>query len=80
MTEDRMVHAETSDGGIQIVRYDKEGKWYVEIREGYGRHGLPAERKQVSVREAALHARGLRGGRIYLNLPGGDTFERMVNA
>lgn len=75
---DRRVHV--SAPGIEIVRYDKAGKWYVEIAADYGRHGLLAERKQVKIREAALHARGLiaRGATHNAGIPGGQAFDRLV--
>ena len=80
MIEDRTVHAEDSRG-IQIVRYDRAGKWYVEVPENYGRFGLPAERVHVTVADAAYQAKEWlrRGdGVVYLGRHGGRTFDRLV--
>lgn len=78
MLPDRRIHARKQ--GVDIVRYDKAGKWYVEIAADYGRRGLPAERKPVKIREAALHARGLiaRGATHHAGIPGGQAFDRLV--
>ena len=79
-TEDRRVHARW--GSIELVRYDKAGKWYVEIPENYGRHGLPAERLHVTLEEAAERALNWseRKGVIYTGVPGGQAFDRLVQA
>jgi len=77
--DDRRVHARAP--GIEVVRYDKAGKWYIEMAADYGRRGLPAERIQVGAAEAAETARNLgrrRDGSVYLGLPGGATFDRLV--
>jgi len=76
---DRRVHA--SAPGIEVVRYDKAGKWYVEIAANYGRPGLLAERIHVSVTEAAEAARNIArrpSGEVHLGLHGGTTFDRLV--
>ena len=77
---DRTVHASIDGGGIEIVRYDRAGKWYIEIAADYGRPGLPAERFHVGVREAASRAHALRerGGVVNFGLPGGRSFDIMV--
>jgi len=64
---DRRVHAVLVDD-TEIVRYDRSGKWYVEPRKG--------KRRGVSVREAARQAGSV--GTVYLGLPGGSTFDRIV--
>lgn len=74
--KDRRVHA-TYDG-MDVVRYDRAGKWYLEPR------GYPAlPRQKVTVAEAARMARwgheNARGS-IYLGLSGGKTFDALVSA
>lgn len=70
---DRRVHA--CNEHIEIVRYEGTGKWYVESR----RNSLtPTER--LTVRQAAKIARGMTRGTIYLGLPGGRVFDRLVRA
>ena len=78
--DDRRVHAEAP--GVQVVRYDRRGHWYVEFAENYGRPGLRAERFRVDIRSAVAEARSLekRGGRIHLGIPGGGAFDRMVTS
>lgn len=73
---DRRVHASHSLGE-EIVRYDRRGKWYIEL--------VPPSphapsRRQVSVMEAATRAKQLRGsgGLIHYGVPGGSTFDRLV--
>jgi hypothetical protein len=74
-TPNRRVHA--CGERVEIVRYDQAGKWYEEA----ARDSEPKERAQIGVREAAEHALRIRakGGRIYLGLPGGSTFDRIVS-
>lgn len=70
---DRMVHAETSDGTIQVVRYDRQGRWYVE--------GSTATRMRLStVHDAAVQAVAIeqQGGKIYTGRAGGQTFDSKV--
>lgn len=72
---DRRVHASYDD--MEIVRYNRAGKWYLEPTIP----GLP--RQRVSVRVAALSAVwGVMNanGDIRLGLPGGQTFDRMVES
>lgn len=73
---DRTVHA-IHPSGEQIVRYDRAGKWYIEL--------VPPSvdaprRKHVGVREAARRARELReqGGEILVGLHGGQMFDRLA--
>jgi hypothetical protein len=70
---DRTVHA--SYPGMEIVRYDRAGKWYLE----------PTERRliacqKVSVGDAARAAMyGLaNGGEVYFGRPGGKLFDAKV--
>lgn len=66
---DRTVHA--SFGHLEIVRYDRAGKWYVE--------GEP-KRSPVSMLRAAHLARSWRGigGKVFFGLPGGKKFDAAV--
>lgn len=68
----RRVHARLRE--VEVVRYDRAGKWYVE----YG--PLPYPRVRVGVQGAARTAVQLvrQGGRVYLDMPGGRTFDRIV--
>lgn len=73
---DRRVHARAGvkeKGHLweEIVRYDRAGKWYIEV-EG--------ARKQVSLREAALRAVELedQGGEILLGVTGGNQFDAAI--
>ena len=75
--EDRHVHARCR--GVEVVRYDRSGKWYVEIAADFGRRGLPAERKHVGIEEAVETARSFgAAGTIHLGLPGGGSFDRKI--
>ena len=59
---------------MEIVRYDKAGKWYLEPTD-------PALKRQtVTVREAAMQARECchRVGIVRFGLPGGATFDRIA--
>lgn len=74
----RTVHAE-HPAGEEIVRYDRAGKWYIELVE-------PSPdapwRRQVSVWDAVQRARELTKdgfGTIHIGLPGGGMFDRMVS-
>lgn len=70
---DRRVHAQTADG-IEIVRYDRSGKWYFERKDG--------TRRQVSVDMAATAAAEVvkyepiqPPAGVYLERPGGRRFD-----
>lgn len=69
---DRRVHA--TGTYIEVVRYDRAGKWYIEDRHRGGR-------ERVSLALAVQIARSLRkaGGKVHLGLPGGGAFDRLVN-
>ena len=76
---DRTVHARYP--GMEIVRYDRSGKWYLEPVDGpYSRPG--AKRQRVTIHAAVDAAvRGVvRGGEVTLGLAGGSTFDRLVKA
>ena len=80
MSDDRTIHAADARGGIEVVRYDRAGKWFIEIKEGYGRPGLPAERVPCTVKEAAEATRSIlaRGGSVFLGRHGGRSFDRLL--
>jgi len=63
---DRTVHA--SKEPIELVRYDREGRWYVET-PGY-------RRSQVTVAEAVSVA-SQPGWSVSLDLPGGQRFDSL---
>lgn len=70
---DRTVHASYQD--MEIVRYDRSGKWYLEPT-------VPRlKRQQVSIGTAARSAQwGIENayGIWYPNLPGGSSFDRLM--
>lgn len=70
MSDDRRVHADVP-GQEAVVRYNRQGKWYIEI-EGARRH--------VRVADAVARALQLRdmGGVIHLGVPGGSQFDWLV--
>ena len=70
--DDRTVHA--AYDGIEIVRYNRAGRWYAEPTDG-------GKRTQLTIRKAAqLAVQGEQTGQgtIRFHLPGGDAFERHV--
>jgi len=69
---DRRIHARTP-GGVEIVRYDRAGKWYAELRTPMG----DWERRLLTVGEAVELATEI-DTRVYLRVPGGDTFDRLI--
>lgn len=68
---DRTVHARS--GELEIVRYDRAGKWYVEFDPPRMR---PAFR--VSLREAASLAVDRRA-EVFFGKPGGGSFDRLFS-
>src|ERR1700731_3048920 len=70
---DRTVHARYP--GMEIVRYDRAGKWYLEPTDA-------CARQAVTLAEAASAARrGLElDGQAFIGRPGGQTFDRKVYA
>lgn len=74
MSHDRTVHAETD--AIEVVRYDRAGKWYLEPRD----KRLP--RQHVKIADAvkyAVWAAANEGGRINFGVSGGSTFDSMIH-
>lgn len=72
---DRTVHARYP--GMEIVRYDRAGKWYFEPLDS------SLSRQKVTVKQAAdaaVWARGYynEGAHIFTNRHGGTTFDRLV--
>lgn len=66
---DRTVHAKRGD--IQIVRYDRRGKWMFESVDG-------RVRQYITLDEAVSHAERIAregGGEIEWGAPGGLMFE-----
>ncbi len=74
MSRDRRVHAHWVDEE-EIVRYDRSGKWYIELP-------LLKMRKNVTIAEAVTRAFELEegGGKIMLDLPGGGRFDHLVES
>lgn len=73
MTDDRTIHA--AYNGMQVVRYDRSGKWYLEPRD----ERLP--RQRVGVAEAArmaLWGVANANGLIWTGKHGGGVFDRHV--
>lgn len=75
---DRRVHASHFEGE-EIVRYDRAGKWYIELVEPS--RDAPA-RKPVKIAEAVSRAVQLveQGGEVHLGLQGGGMFDAMYRA
>jgi len=65
--QDRMVHAVTYDG-VEVVRYDRAGKWYLE-----GRFARVPTTLNGAVQTAIKNS-----GDIRLGLPGGGRFDALV--
>ncbi len=73
MNEDRRVHAHYD--GMEVVRYDRSGKWYLEPQD----KSLP--RQHVGVRQAAATARwGIEfaNGSAQFGRLGGSVFDRIL--
>lgn len=71
---DRTVHA--SYPGMQIVRYNRAGKWYLEPTQ------LSLGRQAITIAEAvetAIWGEG-HGGTIHFGRPGGARFDAMVRS
>jgi hypothetical protein len=69
---DRRVHAR--HGNVEIVRYDRAGKWWLESIDGRW------PRRRVSVTMAAIHAHDFLqdGGEVFFGLHGGAMFDSKV--
>lgn len=82
--EDRTVHAMVSLGDrsgnqrCEVVRYDRQGRWYSEYVTDGGR--IASRARIGSVKQAASEAVDMErsGGTIYLGLPGGGRFDGMI--
>jgi hypothetical protein len=72
---DRRVHASHPEGE-EVVRYNRAGKWYIELVPPSRQAPL---RKQVKIAEAVKRAVELveEGGTKYLNQPGGEMFDHL---
>lgn len=73
MTSDRTVHAHYP--GMDIVRYNRAGKWYLEPTDPL------AKRQHVTLRDAvnqAVWASMFGGGQVFFGRPGGGAFDREV--
>lgn len=69
---DRSVHAVTADG-VEVVRYDKAGKWFVENPDG--------TRRPITLPEAAELGAAAQvdpRGRMRFDLSGGQAFDARV--
>lgn len=64
---DRTVHASAS--GVEIVRYDRAGKWWLEYDNG--------ARERLTLREAVYFATR-KGTTIFVGRPGGLAFDRKL--
>jgi hypothetical protein len=72
---DRTVHA--SYRGMEVVRYDRAGKWYLEPRD------RTLKRQHVTLSEAvnaAIWGRKYGNGTFFLGLCGGTAFDAKVKA
>lgn len=69
MSIDRRVHAQYRD--MEIVRYDRSGKWYLEPA-----FGLPRQRVSLGVAvQSAKWGMENAGGSWFPGLPGGAQFD-----
>jgi hypothetical protein len=73
MTEDRdrQVHATMKDGA-EIVRYNREGHWYLEWPDG-------SERRTLRINDAVALATSTEVRDVFFNRPGGSAFDRKVS-
>lgn len=72
-TRDRRIHAKYP--GMEIVRYDRAGKWYAEPTIGcLKRQALTIE----DAVEVAVFAAQAHGGTIAWGRPGGTTFDQKL--
>lgn len=78
---DRTVHATGGDLEVDVVRYDKAGKWYIEPW-GWVKGG-PLHRSHVTVHEAVVAAFWYwynTGGSPQFDRPGGLRFDSLLRA
>lgn len=76
---DRTVHA--TYPGMEIVRYDRAGKWYMEATgDGYVDAELGLKRRQLGIGSAAEQAIWAlaNGGQVFFGRLGGSTFDKKV--
>jgi hypothetical protein len=74
---DRTVHAWGRDpqGRVEVVRYDKAGKWYIEYPDS------ARKRQAMTLTEAVkegIHLCIACDGTVCLDRPGGGAFDRLV--
>ena len=71
---DRQVHARSASGTVVLVRYDKQGRWYLESPNGGVRVRV------ATVHEAAQKAVAMEneGGKVFEGIPGGKQFDSKV--
>lgn len=74
---DRVVFARSSDGSRELVRYDRQGRWFL---EGVPLKTGPAKMRLGTVHEAVRVALNLEsgGGEILVGQPGGKQFDAKV--
>lgn len=68
--DDRRVHASTDK--VEVVRYDRAGRWYIEWKDG-------SKRQRSSITEAVQMAVDL-GATHHEGVPGGGAFDRKYHA
>jgi hypothetical protein len=73
--DDRTVHAVTYKG-VEIVRYDRAGKWYIEWPDEV--RGVGARMRSQATLSAAAKMAVEYGQRIIFGLPGGAAFDAKV--
>ena len=73
MIPDRRVHAETSH--VEIVRYERQGKWWFESKDGKIRQLWSV----ADVAKSTAHWLAAGTGEHHKGLPGGRTFDRLVS-
>ena len=75
MKSDRTVHA-WNRAGVQVVRYDRSGKWYIE----YPAESLiPAQRVTIAQAvERAMRCWYHEDGSVELFRPGGGRFDYLI--
>lgn len=73
--DDRRVHARSAAGNMEIVRYERPGRWFLEYERG---SLVPYSRLTVyKAAELAIEWYGV-GGHIFLGVPGGRRFDAIV--
>jgi hypothetical protein len=73
--DNRIVHARSGSGETEVVRYDRQGRWYLEERQA----GIRIRMKTVQMAaEIALDLED-HGGEVLFGQPGGLQFEAKVN-